>query len=71
VKTIADAVMALVAEANRSRISVAGYKRTMRALKVLQFTETDNVRFLATLEYADDSGQLRPWLIEKLNKETK
>lgn len=61
------ALIEIIWEARKERRSVAGYKRLLRALRVLEFHREDQKVILAHLDYVEPgTGAPYKWLSDKL-----
>ena len=64
-----QAIAAIIREARCERLSVTGYKRTLRALKALKFHPEDAITVMAHLDYVNPATrEPYPWLKNKLER---
>lgn len=62
-----DAILALMAEAQRDRNTLAAYKRIHRACRALELTNGETERVLFSLSYHNAGGQPYQWLAKALD----
>ena len=62
-----QAVIEIIREAQKDKNALTGYKRALRALKVLEFNTEDATTILIHLDYVSfDTREPYPWLAKQL-----
>lgn len=68
--TPAEAVYALIRESYEQKTSLAGYKRSVRALRSLGLSDYEPGKALELMEYHKSPDEPYEWLARKLAEET-